>query len=153
MSQPFTRVDHAGITVANLDRAVDFWEHLLGVAARDRAVLQGPRLGPLLGYAAGLRIDSCWIDLPGGGALELLEYLDRDDGPYQEGTAHPGNVHLCFAVDDMGAAVALATAAGGQTVGDGPIEVPTGPRAGMLVAYVRVPDGVTIEFRHLPRAL
>jgi catechol 2,3-dioxygenase-like lactoylglutathione lyase family enzyme len=150
MNAPFTAVDHVGITVANLERAIGFWEHLLGVSARDREVLAGPRLGALLGYPAGIRIDCCWIDLPGGGALELLHYLDRDDAPYDGGTAHPGNVHLCLGVDDMAAALARAGAAGACRVGHGPVEVPAGPRAGMLIAYVRAPDGVTLEFRQLP---
>ena len=136
-----------GITVVDLERSVSFWERLLGVASRDRAVLAGPRLGGLLGYPAGLRIDSCWLDLPGGGALELLQYLDRDDAPYAEGTAHPGNVHLCLRVDDMAAAHDHAVASGARPVGEGPIEVPAGPHAGLRIAYLRTPDGVTLELR------
>jgi catechol 2,3-dioxygenase-like lactoylglutathione lyase family enzyme len=133
--------------VVDLERSIEFWERLLGVASRDRALLAGPRLGGLLGYPAGLRIDSCWIDLPGGGALELLRYLDRDDAPYDDGTAHPGNVHLCLRVDDMAAAHAHAVASGARPVGEGPIQVPAGPHAGLQVAYLRSPDGVTIELR------
>ncbi|HEX2023226.1 MAG TPA: VOC family protein [Acidimicrobiales bacterium] len=140
-----------GITVVDLERSIGFWERLLGVASRDRALLAGPRLGGLLGYPAGLRIDSCWIDLPGGGALELLQYLGRDDAPYEEGTAHPGNVHLCLSVADMAAAHDRAVASGARPVGEGPIEVPAGPHAGLEIAYLRSPDGVTIELRRYPR--
>lgn len=146
----FTAVDHVGITVADLDRAVTFWEGLLGVTSRDRAVLAGPNLGGLLGYPPGLRIDSCWVDLPAGGALELLQYLDRDDAPYDDGTAHPGNVHLCLHVDDMAGAFAHAVAVGARPVGDGPIEVAAGPQSGMRIAYLRAPDGVTVELRQRP---
>ncbi|MGI9032710.1 MAG: VOC family protein [Acidimicrobiales bacterium] len=147
----FGAVDHVGITVSDLGRAIAFWERLLGVAARDRCVLAGPQLGGLLGYPSGLRIDSCWVDLPGGDALELLQYLDRDDPVYDEGTAHPGNVHLCLQVGDMAQALAHAVDAGAEAVGTGPIEVPAGPQAGMRIAYVRAPDGVTIELRQSPR--
>ncbi len=136
-----------GITVVDLDRSIAFWERLLGAQSRDRTVLAGPRLGDLLGYPAGLRIDSSWIDLPGGGALELLQYLGREDPPYDEGTAHPGNVHLCLRVDDMAAAHRHAVDSGARPVGEGPIEVPAGPQAGLKVAYLRSPDGVTIELR------
>ena len=146
----FSAVDHVGITVSDLDRSVAFWERLLGTVGRDRAVLAGPRLGGLLGYPAGLRIDACWVDLPGGGALELLQYLDRDEPALPDGTAHPGNVHVCLQVDDMDAAHAHAVACGARTVGDGPIEVAAGPNVGMRVAYLRDPDGVTIELRQLP---
>jgi catechol 2,3-dioxygenase-like lactoylglutathione lyase family enzyme len=151
VSGHFAAVDHVGVTVADMDRAVAFWERLLRVVARDRGLLAGPRLGALLGYPSGLRIDSCWLDLPGGGALELLHYLDRDDEPYDEGTAHPGNVHVCFRVADMTAAHEHAVACGARPVGQGPVEVPAGPNAGMRVAYVRGPDAVTIELRQLQR--
>lgn len=146
MSGPYSSLDHIGITVRDMDRSIDFWERLLGVSARDRDLLAGPQLGGLLGYAPGLRIDRCWVDLPAGGALELLRYIDRDDAPYDEGTAHPGNVHVCLAVADMAAGHTHAVASGARPVG-GPIEVPAGPNAGSQVAYLRTPDGVTLELR------
>lgn len=142
-------VHHVGVTVADLDRAAGFWRDLLGTPERDRRVLDGPRLGGLLGYPSA-RIASCWFDLPGGPALELLEYLEPTAAPYDPGTAHPGNVHLCLRVDDLDAAHAHAVDCGAQPVGDGPIEVPAGPTAGLRVAYLRVPDGVTLELRRPP---
>ena len=140
----FGPVHHVGITVADLDRSVAFWERLLGVTARDRRVLQGPQLGTMVGYP-GIQIDSCWVDLPGGVALELLRYLDRAEEPYDPGTAHPGNVHVCLRVDDMDAAHAHAVACGATPVSERPIVVAAGPRAGSRLAYLRNPDGVTVE--------
>ena len=137
-------VHHVGITVADLDLAVSFWERLLERPTRDRRVLAGPQLATMVGYP-GIRIESCWLDLPGGMALELLRYLDRDDQPYDPGTAHPGNVHVCLSVADMAAAHAHAVACGAEPVSERPIDVATGPRAGARLAYVRGPDGVTIE--------
>ena len=137
-------VHHVGVTVVDLDRSVAFWERLLGARARDRRVLEGPRLAAMVGYE-GIRIDSCWIDLPGGVALELLEYLGRDEAPYDPGTAHPGNVHLCLAVENMDAAHAHAVACGAIPVSERPIHVARGPRTGSRLAYLRDVDGVTIE--------
>jgi len=132
------------MTVADLDRSVAFWERLLGTASRDRRVLLGPQLATMVGYE-GIRIDSCWIDLPGGVALELLQYLDRDEAPYDPGTAHPGNVHLCLTVADMDAAHAHAIACGATAISERPIEVAAGPRAGSRLAYLRDLDGITLE--------
>ena len=140
----FEAVHHVGLTVAYMDRAVAFWTALLGVEARERTVLQGPQLGTMVGYP-GIHIERCWVDLPGGMALELLRYLDRDEAPYDPGTAHPGNVHVCLRVDDMDAAHAHAVACGATPVSERPIEVAAGPRAGTRLAYLRDPDGVTIE--------
>ena len=145
----FGAVHHVGVTVADMDRAVEFWERLLGATSRDRRVLQGPQLGTMVGYP-GIHIESCWIDLAGGVALELLRYLDRDEAPYDPGTAHPGNVHVCLRVDDMDAAHAHAVACGARAVSERPIDVQAGPRAGTRLAYLRDPDGVTIELVQEP---
>jgi catechol 2,3-dioxygenase-like lactoylglutathione lyase family enzyme len=139
----FAAVHHLGVTVADMDRAVAFWTALVGAEARERTVLQGPQLGTMVGYP-GIHIERCWVDLPGGIALELLRYLDRDDAPNDPGTAHPGNVHVCLRVDGMNAAHAHAVACGATPVSD-PITVAAGPRAGARLAYLRGPDGVTIE--------
>jgi catechol 2,3-dioxygenase-like lactoylglutathione lyase family enzyme len=145
----FEAVHHVGVTVADMDRAVAFWTALLGAGARERAVLQGPQLGTMVGYP-GIHIERCWVDLPGGIALELLRYLDREDAPYDPGTAHPGNVHICLRVADMDAAHAHAVACGATPVSERPIEVAAGPRAGTRLAYLRDPDGVTIELVQEP---
>ncbi|HVL99777.1 MAG TPA: VOC family protein [Egibacteraceae bacterium] len=147
----FGGVHHVGITVTDLAAAAAFWERLLGAPPRDRRTLDGPQLGTLVGYP-GVRIDSCWFDLPGGVALELLHYLDRPEAPYDPGTAHPGNVHVCLRVDDMAAAHAHAVACGARPVSEAPIEVLHGPRAGTKVAYLRSLDGVTIELHQPGRA-
>ena len=143
-------VHHVGVTVVDMDRSVDFWERLLDATARDRRTLQGPQLGTMVGYP-GIRIESCWVDLPGGVALELLQYLDRDEAPYDPGTAHPGNVHVCLLVEDMDAAHGRAVACGATPVSERPIDVAAGPRAGSRLAYLRNLDGVTIELLQPPR--
>lgn len=145
----FADVHHVGISVRDLDRAAAFWQRLLGVEPRNRRVLDGPLVGTMVGYP-GIRIDSCWLDLPDGVALELLQYLDRDDAPYDPGTAHPGNVHLCLRVDDMDDAHRHAIACGAEAVTGEPILVTAGPRAGTRLAYLRDPDGVTIELVEPP---
>lgn len=146
----FRAVHHVGITVADLTDAIAFWQRLLGTPPRDRRTLEGPQLGTLVGYS-GVRIDSCWFDLPGDVALELLAYLDRPELPYDPGTAHPGNVHICLQVQDMIAAHAHAVSCGARPVSEAPIDVAQGPRAGTRVAYLRIPDGVTIELHQPPR--
>ncbi len=145
------RLHHVGITVADIDTSLAFWERLLGAHPRGRATLDGPLLGGLVGYP-GVRMERCWIDLPDGVALELLQYLDRHDVAYPPGTAHPGNVHVCLQVDDMAGAHAHALACGAEPVGEGPIQVPAGASAGARIAYLRDPDGVTIELFQPPDA-
>lgn len=140
----FERTDHIGITVADLDRSIAFWERMLGAPGRDRRLLEGPRLAILLGYDSA-RIDSCWFDLPGGLALELLQYLEPLEPAHDPSTARPGNVHVCLQVPDIEAARARAVAAGATAVSAEPIDIMRGPRAGSRMICVRDRDGVTIE--------
>ena len=137
-------VDHVGITVADLDRSIAFWERMLGEPGRDRRLLEGPRLATLLGYPTA-RIDTYWFDLPGGVALELLQYLEPIESRNDPGTARAGNVHVCLRVEDIKAAHARAVDAGATVVSPEPIDIIRGPRAGWKMICVRDPDGVTIE--------
>lgn len=138
-----------GITVADLERSAAFWGDLVGVTPSPIEHLGGPGLGKLVGYP-GVHVDRRWVDLPGGLAVELLHYLDRDEAAYDPGTAHPGNVHVCLAVEELAAAHAHAVACGAEPVGEGWIVVPAGPSAGARIAYLRDPDGVTIELFQPP---
>ena len=143
-------IDHVGVTVADLDRSIAFWERMLGEPGRDRRLLDGPRLASLLGYPSA-RIDSYWFDLPGGIALELLQYLEPVEASNDPSTARPGNVHICLRVEDIEAAHAHALAAGAMRVSPEPLDITRGPRAGSRIVCVRAPDGVTIEL-FTPRA-
>ncbi|MBV8080695.1 MAG: VOC family protein [Actinobacteria bacterium] len=147
-----TRVHHVGMSVANLDDALAFWRQFLGVEPKWRTTLDRPYLSTHLGYS-NLSIDAAFLDLPGGIVLELLDY--QLDGKVQnsDATANPGNVHLCLEVDDARAAWDRAVAAGATpVVPEGPIEVDGGPNRGARASYLRIHDGISIEFFQPPRA-
>jgi catechol 2,3-dioxygenase-like lactoylglutathione lyase family enzyme len=146
------RVHHVGMSVADLDEALSFWQRFLGVEPRWRTVLDRPYLSRHLGYD-NLTIDAAFLDLPGGIVLELLDY--RIEGKTQNGdaTANPGNVHLCLEVEDAGAAWERAVAAGAApVVPAGPVEVDAGPNRGARASYLRIHDGISLElFQPPPR--
>lgn len=144
-------VHHVGVTVVDLERSLAFWGRFLGTSPRERRMLEGPGVGRLVGYP-DVRIERVWLDLPGGVALELLQYLEPVEPPYPEGTAHPGNIHLCLGVGNVDTAREHALACGARAVG-GPIDVAAGPMAGARIAYVRDPDGVTIELFQAAKSL
>ena len=143
-------VHHVGMSVADLDVAIEFWRRFLGVEPRWRTVLDRPYLGRHVGYP-GVEIDAAFIDLPGGVVLELLGYRVAGATPNPDATANPGNVHLCLAVEDAGAAWQRAVAAGARPiVPDGPVEVDGGPNAGARAAYLRIHDGISLELFQQP---
>jgi catechol 2,3-dioxygenase-like lactoylglutathione lyase family enzyme len=144
-------VHHVGMTVRSLDAALAFWEPFLGVKTRWRTVLERPYIGWHVGYP-GVRIAAAAVDLPGGGMLELLEYLVDEVEELPEGTANPGNVHLCLAVDDAEATWARARACGASPVRpDGPVTIDAGPNEGARASYLRIHDGITLELFQPPR--
>lgn len=143
-------VHHVGMSVADIDSALEFWRRFLGVEPRWRTVLERPYVGRHVGYP-GVQIEAAFLDLPGGVILELLAYdVDsREENP--EATANPGNVHLCLSVVDVRAAWDRAVAAGAQpVVPDGPVLVDGGPNKGARVAYVRIHDGISLELFEPP---
>ena len=145
-----TGTHHVGMTVANLDAALAFWEGFLDRPARWRTVLDKPYLGRHVGYP-GVRIDAAFVDLPGGGVVELLDYQVEERSHLPDATANPGNVHLCLAVEDCAAAWKRAVACGAKPiVEEGPVEVTDGPNKGARAAYLRIHDGITLEFLQAP---
>jgi catechol 2,3-dioxygenase-like lactoylglutathione lyase family enzyme len=145
-----THVHHVGMSVADLDGAIAFWRAFLGIEPRWRTVLDRPYLGRHVGYP-GVRIGTAFVDLPGGVVLELLDYEVTDRAENPEGTANPGNVHLCLGVDDARSAWDRAVAAGARPlVAEGPVEVDGGPNQGARAAYLRIHDGITLELFQSP---
>lgn len=139
-----TAIHHVGMSVADLDAALAFWEPFLGIPARWRTVLDRPYLGRHVGYP-GIHIKAAFIDLPGGNTLELLDYQTEKQSQ-SDATANPGSVHLCLKVDDADKAWTHAVACGARPiVPEGPIDVDGGPNIGAKVAYLRVHDGITLE--------
>jgi catechol 2,3-dioxygenase-like lactoylglutathione lyase family enzyme len=145
------RVHHVGLTVSDLDAALRFWEGFLGVERRWETVLERPYIARHVGYP-GVRIRASFVDLPGGSVLELLEYLEVERGPLDEGSANPGHAHLCLAVDDVQGAFDRALEHGARPVHPpGPVEVEAGPNKGARVSYLRVPpDWHTVELLQPP---
>jgi catechol 2,3-dioxygenase-like lactoylglutathione lyase family enzyme len=138
-------VHHVGASVSDLGASLRFWEAFLRAPARWRGTLERPYVGEHVGLA-GIRIEAAFLELPGGALLELLDYQTPDRTPNPDATANPGNVHLCLRVADCGRAFAHAVACGARPVRpDGPVSIDAGPNAGARAAYLRVPDGITLE--------
>jgi catechol 2,3-dioxygenase-like lactoylglutathione lyase family enzyme len=142
---------HVGMSVSDLEASLAFWQAFLGVEPRWRATLDRPYLGEHVGYP-GVQIDAAFVDLPGGGVLELLDYRDVARAAVDERSANPGHVHLCLTVSDMEDAWRRALDAGARPVRPaGPVEVDGGPNRGARAAYLRVPpDGATLELFQPP---
>ena len=143
-------VHHLGMTVASLEVALRFWEGFLGKPARWTTVLDRPYLSRVVGYPK-IAIKAAFIDLPGGGVIELLDYQAVERSSNSDATANPGNVHLCLKVVDARAAWQQAVRCGARPISpDGPVAIDGGPNIGAQAAYLRIHDGITLELFQTP---
>ena len=119
-------LDHLVLTVASIERTVDFYTRVLGMTAE--------QFGPQRRWA--LKFGSHKINLHEKG---------REFEP-RAATALPGSADLCFLVDDLAVLPAHLAACGVQVM-MGPV-----PRAGargeITSFYVRDPDHNLIELSH-----
>lgn len=141
----FTRLNHVGITVNDLDRSAQFWVELTGGRQTEPRTVDAPHLSALLGYE-NVELRVATVVVSDALTIELLQYLSEHAEPYDPGTAHPGNVHICFDVADMQAAWEHAVRCGATSVGASPVAIPSGGQ----LAYLRTPDGACIELRSMP---
>ena len=111
--------------------------------------MDAPHLAALTGYP-DVVLEVAMVEVSAALTIELVQYRSESAEPYDPGTAHAGNVHICFDVDDMSAswdrAVRVRRGAGRHRAG----RAHRGPAAGGSIAYLRAIDGVTIELRAMP---
>jgi catechol 2,3-dioxygenase-like lactoylglutathione lyase family enzyme len=144
-------VHHIGMSVASLETALNFWEGFLGKPARWTTVLDRPYLSRVVGYPK-IAIKAAFVDLPGGGVIELLDYQTVDRAPNSDATANPGNVHLCLKVADARVAWQQAVRCGARPISpNGPVAIDGGPNIGAQAAYLRIHDGITLELFQTPQ--
>jgi glyoxylase I family protein len=138
-------VDHVAITVADLDRSLEFYGDLLGLEVRDRGMLD-PELVERMTGLPGAEVEYADVEL-GTRVLELLAYRSQDPrrgAPSRQ--ERPGSVHIALEVDDAPRVHGRLTEAGFAPLSP-PQTLPDDGSdwAGCVIFYVRDPDGVTIE--------
>jgi methylmalonyl-CoA/ethylmalonyl-CoA epimerase len=124
-----TRIAHIGIAVRGLDELVQFYRDVLGMPETPLADSDGARI---VGLVAG---DSL---------VELLE-ADTPDSPIGRFVAKrgPGIHHVCFAVDDLDAALERCRAAGIRLIDETPRIGAEGKRIAFL--HPSTTGGVLVE--------
>lgn len=138
--------NHMGITVSNLEKSLAFYCDTLGLPKPPEGhvfPVQGQWLSRLVG-ANEARLNVAFVPL-GEGVLELLEYVSPNDGKSSASLENwdTGAAHLAinktnlrdFYEENKDVLDFFAE----------PQVVEGGPWAGTLVAYLRDPDGISVE--------
>lgn len=146
------RLDHVGVSVADLGEAVRFFVEVLGFA-----VLYGHAPPPPPGTGAhqldrhpDTTIAGIAMLRLGDQQVELLAFAAPDQVRRPPRTSDVGGSHLALYVDDLDAAVAHLAAHDVPVLGE-PMPLP-GPEAGLgnRFAFARGPGGVILELISYP---
>ncbi len=145
-------VDSVGITVNDLDRAVDFYSNVLGFERVSEAEVTGERYERLYGVF-GLRLRTVTLRL-GDERIELMEFLAPRGRPIPaDSKSNDGWFqHVAIIVSDMDRAYQHLRQHNVQHASSGPQLLPAwNPNAGGIEAfYFRDPDGNHLEVLHFP---
>jgi catechol 2,3-dioxygenase-like lactoylglutathione lyase family enzyme len=144
-------VDHVGITVPDINQAIEWYEDILGaVAPLTFGPFEGAFLEGAVGVVPGTKIDQITMLRIGHSAnIELFQYESpgqRHDAPRNsDWSGH----HVAFYVTDIEAAVEYMDSRGVDRL-FGPFTLTGGPATGQSINYFRTPWGGFIEFISYP---
>jgi catechol 2,3-dioxygenase-like lactoylglutathione lyase family enzyme len=149
---PVTAVDSVGMTVSNINRAVDFYTSVLSfekvsdveVSGRDYELLSGI-------FGARMRVVRLRL---GTESIELTEFLTPKGRPVPQDMRPNDRAfqHIAIIVSDMGKAYTRLRQAGVEHASTGPQTLPEWNRnaAGISAFYFRDPDRHFLEILHFP---
>ncbi|OBG94370.1 extradiol dioxygenase [Mycobacterium sp. E136] len=131
-------VSHVGLRVRDLDASKRFYE-ALGFAEVKRMTIPDQMAAGLLPLTPPIGFEAAYLQQDGF-VLQLLTFAGHPapDEP-ERGMVGAGLTHLSIAVDDMAAAQAAVTSAGGTIVAD---------PGGGFACMARDPEGQLIELVH-----
>jgi len=144
-------IDHVGLTVADLDRAMDFWCGRLGLRLLGRVTEAGPDIASLIGERS-VELDIADLDSGDGRIIELIQYISPPGQPVQARTSDPGSAHIALRVDDIDAALERIQGSQGRQISHRPVLLhdPGGAWDGVTCCYIADPDGNILELVQRP---
>ena len=136
------RIRHTGIVVTDMEKALRFYRDLLGIEnVVSDSVVDDDFYARVTGVQ-GARIRIAVLKAPGGGGIELLEYLSHPKPPPQRAESSDiGCSHVAFFVDDIDEAYEELSSAGVR-FNCPPALHPTGYAK---IAYCHDFDGTIVE--------
>lgn len=147
-----TSVDSIGITVHDMDRAVDFYTKVLGFEKRGEREVAGERYERLYGVF-GVRLALTTLQL-GDEQIELMQFIAPRGRPAPADSKSNDRwfQHAAIIVSDMDRAYAWLRRHNVEHASPGPQVLPAwNPNAGGIAAfYFRDPDGNHLEVLYFP---
>src|SRR5258707_6113932 len=124
-----SRIDHVGITVSDVDRALGLYRDLLGLRVIADSTVTEFEVAELLGLDS-VRLRIADLDSGDGRVVELIEYLQPKGRRIAYESCDPATAHVAFTVDDLEAVSAPLTHAPANIVSRPPVTI-TEPGGGL----------------------
>jgi len=140
---------HGGITVRDLDKSLAFYRDGLGLKEKFDRLLLGPYLKTVL----NLKFDGihvAYLDIPGGGFIELLDYQGIEKMSAASRPCDYGSGHFCFYVSRIDEIAAKMFSLGYLARSESCVDITEGPNQGARSLYLLDPDGYPIELFQRP---
>lgn len=141
--------NHFNVSVADMDRSLEFWQGLLELDLLGRGTVRYPHLDEIVGLA-GTEIEWAELQLPAGGLIELFRYHQPPGERRVHAVNDSGTTHLCLEVDGLDEVVDRLRGGGTPILSDRPVRIPFGDWEGFRCVYVKDPDGITLELVQRP---
>src|SRR5260370_33899144 len=144
-------IDHVGLTVADLDRALDFWCSRLGFRLLNRVT--GPDIASLIGEDS-VELEIADLDGGDGQIIELIRYIRPAGRPIQARSSDPGSAHIAVRVDDIDTALERLRGSPGRQISRRPVllDDPGGAWDGVTCCYIADPEVNILELIQRPGA-
>ena len=136
-------MNHTGIVVTDIDKAVEFYCEGIGLEVRFQVEASGAELSQLLGYD-DVRVKAAFIGGIDGHSVEIIEYLSPKtevrDASEQHKRNATGAAHISFNVSDMDAIIERIVPMG-AVLNNPPVALMDGYRS----VYLQDPWGNWVE--------
>lgn len=143
-----SQMHHTGITVSDLERSAAFYGELFGFQEVLRSDYSGEEVAQLLGVTdASITVLMLGAE---NSILELVKYHTPPSAPPSQTLNDTlGVLHVCIVVEDISSSLARALELGATATAPPSSPIAAGPAAGGRFAYLRGPDGETVELIQL----
>jgi catechol 2,3-dioxygenase-like lactoylglutathione lyase family enzyme len=143
---------HAGITVSDLSRSLDFYCGQLGLELMWRRLYEEADVREIVGVPEATALDIAMVGIPGSETqIELIAYQGCEQRSGATSPADFGTGHFCLFVDGIDQLYVdlLEKGVAFRSAG-GPIEMTGGANRGGKSLYSLDPDGYIIELHQRP---
>ena len=135
---------HGGITVRDMDESLKFYRDGLGLSMKFDRLLEGGYLKVALDLKFDV-IRAAYLNIPGGGYIELLEYQGIERLSAASRPCDFGAGHFCMYVKGIDEIAQKMICLGYVARSQGCVDITEGPNKGARSLYLSDPDGYYIE--------